>query len=112
MGEYEINPSTLDDIPGKLNDRKTPLGELNWIFTAITDTIAWTTLPPGLDIFYPIFCFLTAISKDLFQKLFRQDMMVASLFRNFLLAERIMRSLKRTPISWPKIPSTSQHPLW
>lgn len=36
-------------IPGRLNDRRTPLGELNWIFTAITDTIAWNTLPRGND---------------------------------------------------------------
>ncbi len=35
-------------------DRKTPLGELNWIFTAITDTVAWNVLP-----------------RSLFQKLFR-----------------------------------------
>lgn len=34
-------------IPGRLNDRRTPLGELNWIFTAITDTIAWNVLPKG-----------------------------------------------------------------
>lgn len=34
-------------IPGQLNDRRTLLGELNWIFTAITDTIAWNTLPRG-----------------------------------------------------------------
>ncbi len=34
-------------IPGQLNDRRTMLGELNWIFTAITDTIAWNTLPRG-----------------------------------------------------------------
>ena len=34
-------------VPGKLNDRRTPLGELNWIFTAITDTIAWNSLPMG-----------------------------------------------------------------
>jgi len=27
---------------------------------------------------------------DLFQRLFRHDLLVASLFRNFLLAERIM----------------------
>jgi hypothetical protein len=27
------------------------LGELNWIFTAITDTIAWNTLPRGLSFF-------------------------------------------------------------
>jgi hypothetical protein len=35
----------IDKIPGRLTDRRTPLGELNWIFTAITDTIAWNTLP-------------------------------------------------------------------
>lgn len=71
------------------------LGELNWIFTAITDTIAWNTLP-----------------RDLFQKLFRQDLLVASLFRNFLLAERIMRSCDCTPISSPQLPPTYQHPMW
>jgi hypothetical protein len=43
-------PNTQSPIP-----RKTPLGELNWIFTAITDTIAWNVLP-----------------RALFQKLFRQ----------------------------------------
>ena len=72
----------IDRIPGKQTDRKTPLGEsgwlcarrrcdvqyarqlataslpsgeLNWIFTAITDTIAWNVLP-----------------RALFQRLFRQ----------------------------------------
>ncbi|OQR91926.1 regulatory-associated protein of mTOR [Achlya hypogyna] len=74
MGHLE--PSVIDRIPGKLTDRKTPLGELNWIFTAITDTIAWNLLPAPL-----------------FQTLFRQDLLVASLFRNFLLAERIMTTL-------------------
>jgi len=34
-------------LPGRLNDRRTPLGELNWIFIAVTDTIAWNTLPRG-----------------------------------------------------------------
>jgi hypothetical protein len=52
------------------------LGELNWVFTAITDTIAWNVLP-----------------RKQFQRLFRQDLLVASLFRNFLLADRIMRSI-------------------
>jgi regulator-associated protein of mTOR len=42
-----VTPDMIDKIPGKLNDRKTPLGELNWIFTAITDTIAWNVLPRG-----------------------------------------------------------------
>jgi regulatory associated protein of mTOR len=84
----------VDKIPGQLNDRRTMLGELNWIFTAITDTIAWNSLP-----------------RDLFQRLFRQDLLVASLFRNFLLAERILKSYDCTPVSWPKLPATSQHPM-
>jgi regulatory associated protein of mTOR len=37
---------------------------------------------------------------------------VASLFRNFLLAERIMRANSCTPVSWPKLPPTHQHPMW
>lgn len=90
-----ISADLIDKIPGRLNDRRTALGELNWIFTAITDTIAWNVLP-----------------QDLFQKLFRQDLLVASLFRNFLLAERIMRSCKCSPLSHPKLPPTYNHPMW
>ena len=71
---------------GRLSDRRTPLGELNWIFTAITDTIAWNVLP-----------------RDLFQKLFRQDLLLASLFRNYLLADRLMRAYNCTPASSPKV---------
>ncbi|XP_020291270.1 regulatory-associated protein of mTOR isoform X2 [Pseudomyrmex gracilis] len=90
-----ISLDLIDKIPGQLTDRRTMLGELNWIFTAITDTIAWNTLP-----------------RDLFQRLFRQDLLVASLFRNFLLAERILRSYDCTPISSPKLPPTYQHRMW
>lgn len=50
-----LSKDLVDRIPGKQTDRKTPLGELNWIFTAITDTIAWNLLP-----------------RSLFQRLFRQ----------------------------------------
>ncbi|KAI4365530.1 hypothetical protein MLD38_021509 [Melastoma candidum] len=88
-----LDYSLIDKIPGRPNDRKTLLGELNWIFTAATDTIVWNVLP-----------------HDLFQRLFRQDLLVASLFRNFLLAERIMRSANYSPISYPMFaanPSTS-----
>jgi len=35
-------------VQGLLNDRRTMLGELNWIFTAITDTIAWNVLSRGM----------------------------------------------------------------
>ncbi|DBA03474.1 TPA: hypothetical protein N0F65_002882 [Lagenidium giganteum] len=90
-----LDVSFIERIPGKLSDRKTPLGELNWIFTAITDTIAWNVLP-----------------RELFQKLFRQDLLVASLFRNFLLAERIMKSAGCSPCSLPALPPTHYHPLW
>ncbi|KAK1396319.1 hypothetical protein POM88_006182 [Heracleum sosnowskyi] len=61
----------------------------------LTDTIAWNVLP-----------------HDLFQRLFRQDLLVASLFRNFLLAERIMRSANCSPISHPVLPATHQHHMW
>jgi regulator-associated protein of mTOR len=82
-------------IPGDLKDRRTPLGELNWIFTAVTDTIAWSSF-----------------DKDIFNKLFRQDLLVAALFRNFLLAQRIMTTYHCTPMSIPELPTTHNHPLW
>ncbi|KAI9708918.1 MAG: hypothetical protein M1820_003612 [Bogoriella megaspora] len=90
-----ITLSDAQNIPGKTSERRTPIGELNWIFTAITDTIAWNTLP-----------------KPLFRKLFRQDLMVAALFRNFLLAQRIMRVYHCHPVCHPEIPQTHNHPLW
>lgn len=89
------NPNGNIIIPGKLTDRRTPLGELNWIFTAITDTIAWTSLP-----------------RPLFKRLFRQDLMVAALFRNFLLATRIMPTYGCHPISDPPLPDTQFHSMW
>ncbi|GJJ76881.1 regulatory associated protein of mTOR [Entomortierella parvispora] len=92
---HNVTVEMVTRIPGKLNDRRTPLGELNWIFTSITDTIAWNVL-----------------SRDLFKTLFRQDLMVAALFRNYLLADRIMRSQKCTPMSSPALPPTHQHPMW
>jgi regulatory associated protein of mTOR len=85
----------VDNIPGKETDRKTLLGELNWIFTAVTDSIAWSVLP-----------------KDLFLTLFRQDALVANLFRNYLLAERIMRSVNCNTVSYPKLPETHNHQMW
>lgn len=88
-------PERAKKLPGRLQERRTPLGELNWIFTAITDTIAWTTLP-----------------RHLFRKFFRQDLMVAALFRNFLLAQRIMSVYNCHPQSYPELPDTRQHPLW
>ena len=91
----ELTLKDLDKVPGKLQERRTPLGELNWIFTAITDTIAWNCLPRGT-----------------FKKLFRQDLMVAALFRNYLLADRLMRQNGCHPETEPALPPTHEHPLW
>lgn len=83
-------------IPGKSTDRRTALGELNWIFTAITDTIAWTTLP-----------------RDMFNQLFRHDLITAALFRNFLLAKKLMPIYNCHPVSYPNLPdSIIDHPMW
>lgn len=91
----DIDQNMIDKIPGTVTDRKSMLGELNWIFTAVTDTIAWNSLP-----------------KDIFQRLFRQDLLVASLFRNFLLAERIMRSYGCHVCSRPALPPMFEHRIW
>ena len=85
----------VDRVAGRAADRKTPLGELNWVFTSVTDTIAWTTLP-----------------RPLFLRLFRSDLLTAALFRNFLFADRVMRTHGCTPCSHPPLPPTHAHPLW
>ena len=86
----------VDRLPGRLTDRKSPLGELNWIFTSVTDAIAWAVLP-----------------RPLFLRLFRQDPLCASLLRNFLLAGRLMGLYGCTPVSYPALPDgTADHPLW
>ena len=90
-----LNVDMVMNIPGQLQDRRTPLGELNWTLTAVTDTIAWTVLP-----------------RALFRRFFRDDLMVAALLRNYLLAERIMRFYHCTPVSYPRLPPTHNHPLW
>ncbi|KAG5644146.1 hypothetical protein DXG03_009040 [Asterophora parasitica] len=90
-----ITADMVLQLPGDLKDRRTPLGELNWIFTAITDTIAWTTF-----------------SREIFTRLYRCDLLIASLFRNFLLAERIMKNYHCTPHTYPSLPATNTHPLW
>ncbi|KAL8689895.1 MAG: hypothetical protein Q9224_004535, partial [Gallowayella concinna] len=91
----ELSLKDVTRIPGRLAERRSPLGELSWIFTAITDTIAWNLLP-----------------RATFKKLFRQDLMVAALFRNFLLSERIMRANGCHPMSVPPLPESHNHPLW
>lgn len=92
---HDIQPDDVKNVPGAASERRSPKGELNWILTAITDTIAWN-----------------ALSAESFGKLFRQDLMVAALFRNYLVADRIMRAYGCHPVTIPAIPSTHDHPLW
>ena len=40
------------------------------------------------------------------------DILVGNLFRNFLLAERIMKDYQCTPHTYPPLPPTKTHPLW
>ncbi|KAI0979765.1 hypothetical protein GJ496_010293 [Pomphorhynchus laevis] len=64
--------SKKNAIKGSLSDRSTPMGHLNWILTAITDSIAWKTL-----------------SKRDFQTFYRQDILLSCLCRNFMMAQRL-----------------------
>ncbi|KAH8858829.1 Regulatory-associated protein of mTOR [Schistosoma japonicum] len=89
-----VDEALLDRIPGSHSNRMSLLGEINWIFTAVTDTIAWCSFP-----------------LDIFQKLFRQDLLIASLFRNFLLAERIMKYYGCHPVSAPLLLPTYEHSM-
>ncbi|KAJ2611533.1 Target of rapamycin complex 1 subunit kog1 [Coemansia sp. RSA 1365] len=91
----KIIQDNWEKLPGSTQDRYTPMGEINWIITTVTDTIAWSALPP-----------------DQFNKMFRGDVVVASLYRNFMLADRIMRFYGVHPQCSPTMPSTHNHPLW
>ena len=81
-------------IGGIIKNEKTPL---HWIFLLVTDTIVWNVS-----------------HTKVFQRLLRVDFVVLlpSLFRNFLFAERIMKSMNRTPLSIPSVPATHNHLMW
>ncbi|KAJ1923017.1 Target of rapamycin complex 1 subunit kog1 [Tieghemiomyces parasiticus] len=91
----DFNQSAAAMVPGFVNSRRSALGEIHWIFTAITDTIAWNVLP-----------------REAFKKLFRHDLLISTLFRNFMFASRLMRAYGCHPMSYPELPPTHDHPLW
>ena len=96
--DIKLDPAEVmkdDFIPGSPNERRTPFGELQWVLTAITDTIAWESLPRGL-----------------FHGLFRHDLVLSALLRHFLVAERLMRNFGCFPRSFPPLPRMHNHPLW
>ncbi|RNF18678.1 regulatory associated protein of mTOR [Trypanosoma conorhini] len=91
-----VTAEMIHNIPGELSERKSPLGELNWILIAVTDTVAWCTTPPAQ-----------------FYQLFRQDTMAKTLFRSFLLADRILREVGCVPVAHPPISAQAHlHHVW
>ena len=67
QNQYTMAGVSLDlceHIPGKESDRNSFLGEIFWIYTAITETIAWCVL-----------------SSTEFQKYLRQELLTSALIR-------------------------------
>jgi regulator-associated protein of mTOR len=85
----------LSRLTGTLSERRSPLGELNWVLTGITDAIAWALLP-----------------QPFFSRLFRQDVTLSAVLRNFVLASRVMWHLQCYVVSEPRLPACHEHPLW
>ncbi|KAG5503206.1 hypothetical protein GH5_04269 [Leishmania sp. Ghana 2012 LV757] len=91
-----VTADMIRNIPGDYSDRKSPRGELNWILNAVTDTIAWCTLPPAQ-----------------FHHLFRQGTSVKSIFRNCILADRLLRESGCIPMTYPALSEEGHlHPMW
>jgi regulator-associated protein of mTOR len=67
------SPSACD-LPGIVSDKTTPLGFLDWVLTSVVDAIAFECVPLRR-----------------FQRLFREDVTLAGLCRNFFVAQRVMR---------------------
>lgn len=86
----------LDNIPGKYSARSTMAGELDWVLTAVLDTLAWQIEPDYAR----------------FKELFRNCKPVGLLFRGHILADRVMRAYNVTPVTHPHLPSLAGHPLW
>ena len=54
----------------------------------------------------------TTFFRDIFTKIYRCDSLIASLFRNSLLAQRITKSYPCPPHFFPAFAPTNAHPLW
>ena len=64
-------------------------GELDWVLTAVLDTLAWQIEP----------------DYDRFKELFRNCKPVGFLFRGHILADRVMRAYNVVPVTHPRLPS-------
>ncbi|KAE9385079.1 hypothetical protein BT96DRAFT_1007395 [Gymnopus androsaceus JB14] len=66
-----------------------------WSISAVSNTIAWTTFTP-----------------EMFARLYCSDLLIVSLFQNFLLAEHLMKGYNCTPHTAPPLPTTNTYLLW
>lgn len=92
----DLHPILLHVFPGAVEDRKTPLGELQFYFMSVVEVIAWSSF-----------------SSSLFQRLFHQTKLLRSLYHGYLLAERIIvGGLSGSVSVYPPLPATYAHPYW
>ncbi|CCW70879.1 unnamed protein product [Phytomonas sp. Hart1] len=92
----QVTEEMIRNLPGDLSDRRSPRGDLNWVLNAVTTTIAWCTLPPSQ-----------------FHYLFRHDPRTRAIFRNAILADRLMRETGVIPITYPALAEEMHlHPMW
>ncbi|KAM0682289.1 hypothetical protein MDAP_002522 [Mitosporidium daphniae] len=100
---FSVGSSSAPAAAGNADQSQDPTDRrLAALLAAITDTIAWEVLPAPL-----------------FKRLFRRDVVVAGLFRNFLLALRMLNwqgtgGRLGSPCSMPPLPAEAiiRHPLW
>lgn len=85
----------LDFLPGYIEKRNTPLGALHWTIQGILGQIA-----------------LERFDSKLYKKCFRQDVSVAILFRNYMVAQKLYKMLYCEVSSLPDIPDVTDHKLW
>ena len=90
-----VTPEMVRKTPGDPAQRRTPLGELHTVLVTILDCMAWSTLP-----------------KEQYHKLLRNDPMVRGIYKNFFLADRLLRVVGCNPVAYPPIPEAahSHHP--
>ena len=94
----DLHPLLLHLDTGR--SKTSPMAQIKSALQVVTECIAWHVLP-----------------RETFTQLFRVDNTVASLFRGFILASRIIAALGATPMSYPPFSLrgdalVSNHPLW
>lgn len=85
----------LKYIKQTLKEKNFPREDFQKLLRTIVDSIVSDYLKP-----------------ELYSRLFRKDKLVASLFRNFVLAQFLSNLYNIHPQSNPKLPNMSHHPMW